>query len=124
MCNGKTASVYDYYSNSRYMMTGSIEEICKFFNVSKQALWARVNRTKKAKMEGREPKNTYELELAKESINEYVMFIDGEYVAKGTVKEICEITSYKRSYIDQIINGSYGKNYKKKSKIEIFKKVG
>jgi hypothetical protein len=124
MCNGKTASVYDYYSNSRYMMTGTIEDICKFFNLSKQALWARVDRTKKAKMEGRETKNTYELELAKESVNEYVMFIDGEFVAKGTVKEICEKTDYKRSYIDQIINGSYGKKHKKKSSIVIYKKVG
>jgi len=124
MCNGKTAGVYDYYSNSRYMMTGSIEDICKFFNISKQALWARVNRTKKAKIEGRETKNTYELELVKESLNEYVMFIDDEFVAKGTVKEICEKTTYKRSYIDQIINGSYGKNYKKKNSIVIYKKVG
>ena len=124
MCNGKTASVYDYYVNSRFMMTGSVEEICKFFNMSKQALWARVNRTKKAKIEGRTTKNEYDLELSKESINEYVMFINGEFLAKGTVKEICDKSQYKRSYIDQIINGSYGKNYKKKSLIEIFKKVG
>lgn len=125
MCKGKTASVYDYYVNSRYMMTGTIVQICEFFNITKTCLYARVERTNRAKKEGRTARNTYELDLTKESINEYVMFKDGEYVAKGTVKEICNETGYARSYIDQIINGRYLKNgYRKKNSIEIFKRVG
>ena len=122
---GKSPCVYNYYENNSFIMTGTVEEISGHLNIARQSLWMRIDRSNKAIREGRKPRNIYELELERESVNEYVLFMDGNFVGRGTVKELCKLTGYTRNYLDQHINGYYkAHGYKKKHPIEIFKKVG
>lgn len=120
---GKAPKVYDYYKNDRYISTGTMKQLSEQLGVSKQSLWCRHSRTQVAILDNKNFRVKHEL-IEVEDVNQYVMFIKEEFVAKGSIRELCEKTGYSKQYLGQIISGYYANQVKKKQKIEIFKKVG
>lgn len=122
---GKQPKVYRLKRNGKHIADGTMDQIAFKMNIKRSALETRISRYRKNVENGIKSRVEYEIFVIEESVHQYAMFIDGEYIGKGTIKKLSEETSYSYEYLQQIANGTYGKRNKNiKRKIELFKKVG
>lgn len=116
---GKVPSVYKYIVNNEIVASGSMEEIAEELGVTKHAIWNRVAKTRKRLEENKNVRKTHKLIVEKPSIHEYSLFINGEYVSRGTIQEIANDTNYAYDYLLKIVNGNY---IPKRNIFEFYKK--
>lgn len=114
---GKPKKIYKFYKNESLIASGTIDEMSEELGITKHSIWNKVCRSKN----GRLKRVTYEMVEVKDSVNEFVMLINDEYVGKGTIKELSKLSMYSIEYLTKISNGNYQPI---RNKIEIFKKVG
>lgn len=120
---GKQPKVYRLRINGKLIGDGTIDIIAKKMNIKRSALETRLSRYRKNVEQGIKSKVIYELSILEDSVHQYAMFIDGEYVSHGTIRKLSEETLYSYEYLQQIANGTYGKRNKKmRRKIELYKK--
>lgn len=120
---GKQPKVYRLRINGKLIGDGTIEQIAFKMNIKRSALETRLSRYKKNVEKGIKSKVIYEMFVLEESVHQYAMFIDDEYIGKGAIKKLSEETRYSYEYLQQIANGTYGKRNKRmRKKIELFKK--
>lgn len=115
--NGKTKKVYKFYRNDELISEGTIDEMSEELGITKHSIWNKVCRSKN----GRLKRVSYDMVEISNSIHEYVLFIGGKFIGKGSLKDLSEISHFSQEYLTKIANGNY---IPKRVKIEIFKKVG
>lgn len=114
---GKRKKVYKFIKNGETIASGTIDEMSEELGITKHSIWNKVSRS----VNGRLKRVTYEMVEVSNSVNEYVLMINDEFIGKGSLKHLSEISHFSQEYLTKISNGNY---IPKRNKIEIFKKVG